>query len=188
MFSHDGFKYPYLPLYLGKYDIDVSRVNVNVLRMMIRMNDRRLNFAIPKELEALSQFVQTQANYPRNADCYVYITVRTTDPGDCYYANSQSWHVDGFQGARLVWSNVNPTEFLLQPFFLDGLDPSKHDVNHYFAKNADENMAYAGLEKGVYLLTPHNIHRVSNEPFEHKRGFRQTDVLSCNDRGPHEHT
>src|SRR5574343_233999 len=161
VFSHDGFKYPYLPLYLGKYDIDVSKVNVNVLRMLIRMNNRRLNFGIPKELEALSEFVETQANYhrqyyPSNADCYIYITVRRTERGDCYYANSQSWHVDGFQGARvnrhlpeqdIVWSNVNPTEFLLQPFYLDGLDASKHDVNHYFATNADDNMAYRSEER-----------------------------------------
>lgn len=184
MFSQEHFKYPYMPLYLGQYNIDIEKINVNALRLIIRLNSETLNIALPEELLPLKDFVINNINYhrqyyPENKDCFIYITVRTTEK-DCYYSNSQTWHIDGFQGSRIdrhlpeqdiIWSNVNPTEFLLQPFYVDGLNPGKHDINQYFQDNADNNRAMSGVENGVYLLTPYNIHRVSNKPFDQKRVF-----------------
>jgi hypothetical protein len=183
VFSHEGYKYPYMPLYLGQYNIDVDKVNVNVLRLIIRTNNRGCTLALPVELEPLRDFICAQINYhnqyyPTNADSYIYITVRTRDK-DCN-KNSKTWHVDGFQGSRIdrhlpeqdiIWSNINPTEFLLQPFYLDGMNPSKHDVNQYFDDNANENMAMSGLENGVYMCTPYNVHRACNDTFDKKRVF-----------------
>lgn len=181
-FSHEGYKYPYMPLYLGQYNMDVTKVNVNVLRLLIKWGTGKL--ALPNELLFAKDFILEQINYHsqfyfKGDSKFVYITIRTTEK-DCYYSNSQTWHVDGFQGSRIgrhkceqdiMWSNVNPTEFLLQPFYLDGLNPSKHDINQYFEDHAHEGCAYQGVENGVYLTTPYNIHRVTNALFDKKRVF-----------------
>ena len=182
-FDHEGFKYPYLPLFLGKRQIDVSGINLNVCRMMI-MEEGSTFIHLPVELLPLEDFISDQITYqrqyyPKNANSFVYITIRTTE-GDCYYQNSQTWHIDGFQGARLnrhvpeqdvIWSNIIPTEFLVQPFFLDGLNPAKHDINEYFQKNANPGAVYSGVENGVYMMTPYNVHRVANGDYTKKRVF-----------------
>lgn len=182
VFDQERFKYPYLPLYLGNFKIDIDKVDLNVLRLIISDHDYELH--VPEQFQPLMDFITTQCNYhrqhyPANNSPYIYITVRTTD-GDCYYNTAQEWHVDGFQGSSehrhipeqdIVWSNCNPTEFTLQPVFCEGLTPSKHNIVNFFNETIDENNVYTGIENGVYLLTPYNIHRVSIEPFKQKRVF-----------------
>lgn len=182
VFDQERFKYPYLPLYLGQRHIDVSDINVNVLRLII--SDGSYNLHLPEQLAPLKDFISEQCNYhrqyyPVNNNPYIYITVRTTD-GDCYYQTAQDWHVDGFQGSStvrhipeqdIVWSNCNPTEFSIKPMFCEGLNPSKHSIVNFFNTNINNDDVYTGVPNGVYLLTPYNIHRVSVEPFLQKRVF-----------------
>lgn len=188
-FDMNLFKYPYMPLFLGKYKMDIENIDVNVLRLPIRLNKANSpggkdKIFLPKECLFAKDFILAQINYHRqfywmNSDAYIYLTIRTTEK-DCWYSNSQNWHIDGFQGSSnnvhipeqdFIWSNVNPTEFLLQPFYVDGLDPSKNDINEYFNDNANEAMSYKGVENGVYVITPYNVHRVSNNEFNEKRVF-----------------
>jgi len=182
VFDQERFKYPYLPLYMGQYDIDVNAVNLNVLRLII--SQEGYDIIIPEQFEPLKEFIMAQCNYhrqhyPKNNKPYIYITIRTTD-GDCYYQTAQDWHVDGFQGGSsdrhipeqdIVWSNCNPTEFTLQPVFCEGLNPNKHNIVNFFNETIEENDIYTAVENGVYLMTPYNVHRVSTEKFEGKRVF-----------------
>jgi hypothetical protein len=186
IFSQSKYKYPYLPLYLGQYNIEnIENLNINVLRLLIRMNHENEKIYLPKELLILKDFILENINYhrlyyPKNKNAFVYITVRSCSENHLYYKNSQTWHVDGFQGSKVkkhiveqnfIWSNKAPTEFLLQPMFCEGLNPSRHDINDFFEKNAIEQNIYRGKEYGLYVINPYNIHRVNKTSFDGKRVF-----------------
>jgi hypothetical protein len=185
-FSQNKFKYPYLPLYLGEYDIpNVDNINTNVLRLMIRENSEDSPIHLPKELMPFKDFIFDNINYhrqfyPINKDCFIYMTVRSCSYNDLFYQNSNTWHIDGFQGARIkrhiieqnaFWCNTAPTEFLLQPFFCEFLNPSKHDINDFFEKNVDNKFIIQTKAKSIYFVNPYNIHRVNKEKFDGKRVF-----------------
>jgi hypothetical protein len=185
-FSQNKFKYPYLPLYLGEYDVpNVDKINTNVLRLMIRENSEHSPIHLPKDLLPFKDFILDNINYhrqfyPINKDCFIYVTVRSCDYKSLFYKNSNTWHIDGFQGSRIkrhiveqnaFWCNTAPTEFLLQPFFCELLNPSKHDINDFFEKNADDKFIIKTKAKSVYFINPYNIHRVNKEKFEGKRIF-----------------
>ncbi len=186
MFSQEKYKYPYLPLYLGQYEIEnVENIDVNVLRLLIRLNDEKAPLHIPAELMDLEDFLLDNINYHRqhyseNKNAFIYLTVRICDYENIYYDNSKTWHIDGFQGSKIkrhiveqnvIWSNKCPTEFLLQPMFCEGLNPSRHDINDFFDRNAKEEFRFKSLENGLYFMNPYNIHRVNSEKFEGKRVF-----------------
>lgn len=186
VFDQEKFKYPYLPLYLGDYEIkDVESIDMNVLRLMIRANDENADIKLPSQLIVLKDFVLDQVNYhrqhyPANKNCFIYITVRSCSYDDLYYGNSKTWHIDGFQGARIdrhlieqnaFWCNKCPTDFLLQPMYCEGLNASKHDINDFFDRTAKAAFVIKSKEKSVYFVNPYGIHRVSSERFEGKRIF-----------------
>lgn len=183
VFNTERYKYPYLPLYLGQYHIPTDNINVNVLRLLIKRPDNN-TIHIPTEVLPFKDFIVDQINYHQqyyssNKDCFVYITIRTTEPNQCYYETAKEWHVDGFQGSRIkphlieqdiIWCNVNPTEFTLTPMFLENINVSKFNVLDYMNRSV-EGQSYSGVENGVYVVTPYNIHRVTNQPFTKKRVF-----------------
>ena len=185
-FSQNKFKYPYLPLYLGEYDIpNVEHINTNVLRLMIRDNSEESPIYLHKELMPFKEFIFDNINYHRqfyliNKDCFIYVTVRSCSYDNLFYQNSNTWHIDGFQGARIkrhiieqnaFWCNTVPTEFLLQPFFCEFLNPSKHDINDFFERNMDSKFIIQTKAKSTYFVNPYNIHRVNKEKFDGKRVF-----------------
>lgn len=185
-FNQEKFKYPYIPLYLGEYEInDIEKVNLNVLRLIIRENSESDSIYLPEELLPLKDFILDNINYhrqfyPINKDCFIYITVRSCIYEELFYKNSSEWHIDGFQGSRIsrhiieqdaFWCNKNPTEFLIQPFFCENLNPSKHDINNFFEKNAEDRFIVKSKEKSIYFANPYNIHRVNKDKFEGKRVF-----------------
>lgn len=185
-FSQNKFKYPYLPLYLGEYDIpEVEEIDLNVLRLMIRENSEDKSIFLPKQLLAFKDFILENINYHRqyysiNKDCYIYVTVRSSTYEELFYKNSSTWHIDGFQGSRIkrhiieqdaFWCNKSPTEFSLQPYFCEYLNPSKYDINEFFEKNANKNFLIKSKPKSTYFITPYNVHRVNKQEFEGKRVF-----------------
>lgn len=185
-FSQDKFKYPYLPLYLGEYDIpNVEDIKLNVLRLMIRENSENSPIYLPKELMSFKDFILENINYHRqyysiNKDCYIYVTVRSSTYEELFYKNSSTWHIDGFQGSRIkrhiieqdaFWCNKSPTDFSLQPYFCESLNPSKHDINEFFEENSEERFLIKSKSKSIYFVTPYNVHRVNNERFEGRRVF-----------------
>lgn len=185
-FCQTKYKYPYLPLYLGNYEIpEAENISINTLRLMIRKNSEHYPVYLPKELLVFKDFILENINYHRqfytaNKDCFIYITVRTATFEEVFYNNSKTWHIDGFQGSRIkrhvveqdiFWCNKSPTEYLIQPMFCEYLHPSKHDINDFFEKNANENFKVVSKSNAIYLTTPYNIHRVNKNYFEGKRVF-----------------
>lgn len=181
-FDLNRYRYPYLPLFLGIYNFDITNINVNCLRLLIHTpysNKIHLPYEIlfTKDF-ILNQIVYHNQHYSINKKCFIYLTIRTSD-GDYYYKTAKIWHVDGFQGSRIsrhipeqdiIWSNINPTEFLMQPFFINEIDCSKYDIADYFDRNANGSV-YSGVENGIYLITPYNIHRVTKKCNSEKRIF-----------------
>lgn len=186
--DHARFKNPYLPLYLGDHTLpneDIDSLNTNVLRMMIRLDDENSMVHIPKELLALKSFIADNINYhrqfyPVNKNCFIYLTVRQSTYEELFYKEASTWHVDGFQGSRIdrhiveqdvFWCNKSPTQFLLQPMYCEGLNPSQHDINDFFDRKANPAFIATGKANSAYMATPYNIHRVNPTKFEGKRLF-----------------
>lgn len=146
VFDIERFQYPYLPLFLGEYSIVPSKESVNVLRLLIRINDAKASIFLPKELQWLKTFVNDAVNYHHqhyaiNQDAFLHLTVRMGTYDELYYKEACTWHIDGFQGARdarhipeqnILWCNVCPTRFLLQPFFVLGLQAERHNIHAFF--------------------------------------------------------
>jgi hypothetical protein len=186
-FNQNKFKYPYVPLYLGSFTIDniEKKMDENVLRLMIRENGENEPVFLPKNLLLFKDLILETINYhrqyyPVNKNAFIYLTVRSSTYDNLFYKNSSTWHIDGFQGSRMkkhiveqniFWCNKNPTEFLLQPFFCEGLNPSKHDINDFFENNADSKFILKTYENSLYCVNPYQVHRVSKEKFEGKRIF-----------------
>lgn len=187
-FSETMFKFPTMPLYVGRFELDdeaLERIDLNVLRLMIRKDDPDAPIFLPKKLKALAPLLLQNINYhrqyfPANADCFLYLTVRVSTFDELYYRNSSEWHIDGFQGARLArhkveqnmfWSNVNPTEFSIQPYFCEGINPRIHDINEFFNRKTNPALAVKAVENGMYFVNPYHVHRVCPEEFEGKRVF-----------------
>lgn len=184
-FSQSYFKYPFLPLYMGDFDIpNVEDCDINVLRLLIKSPNSKSIF-LPESLFMFKDFVLNNINYHANFfdtknEFFCYLTVRVSNYNDLYYKNSMEWHIDGFQGGRIprhkveqniFWMNKSPTQFLLQPMYCEGLNPSKYDINHFFEKEADERFTFNIKEKALYMINPYNIHRVNKKRFSGKRVF-----------------
>lgn len=187
-FTEAMYKFPSLPLFIGKFtmsDEDVTALDLNVLNLMVRKNDRNAKIHLPKAAACIAPLVLQNVNYHRqffeaNADAYVYLTVRVCDYETMYYRNSSAWHVDGYQGARaarlrveqnMLWSNVNPTQFSIQPYFCEGINPRVHDINEFFQRTTLETSAVSAVRNGVYFMNPYHVHRVCPERFDGKRVF-----------------
>lgn len=149
------------------------------------MNHEDEEIHLPKELLILKDFILENINYHRlyykkNRNAFIYLTVRCANKKSIYYENSKTWHVDGFQGSKIkkhiveqnfIWSNKAPTEFLVQPMFCEGLNPSRHDINDFFERNAKKEYIFHTKEYGLYIMNPYNIHRLNSVDFEGKRVF-----------------
>jgi hypothetical protein len=49
IFDQSRFKYPYLPLYMGEYEVQNHQdIDRNVLRLMVRTNDRWASVHLPE--------------------------------------------------------------------------------------------------------------------------------------------
>lgn len=187
IFDQSRYKYPYLPLYMGSHEISGHQnINLNVLRLMIRTNDQQAKVHLPEDLLPIKDMILDSINYhrqfyPANRDCFVYLTVRASTYDELRRSPTTDWHIDGFQGSRITrhlieqdifWTNVLPTEFSVQPFFCEGLDPSRHDISDFFNRNIDERYCVKTKSNSLYLVTPYNVHRrVPALPFEGKRIF-----------------
>ena len=168
IFSQSGYMYPAPPLFLGVRDILFPQDDIFVLRLLIKQPGS--NFMLPKKLEFLAQAIKNCAAYqmehfPDFANRFVYLTVRsgTVREGQ----KDDELHVDGFQGISVprhipeqnyLWASNNPTLFSLQPYFVENIDPSRHNIHNYFESNTNKSMLMSGVDKGLYAIDPYHIH------------------------------
>lgn len=155
-----------------------------MLRLLIKPPGAN-SIYLPDSLYMFKDFILNNINYHANFfdiknEFFCYLTVRVSNYKNLFYKNSMEWHIDGFQGNRIprhkveqniFWLNKSPTQFLLQPMYCEGLNPSKHDINNFFEKEADERFVFEIKEKALYMINPYNIHRVNKNKFSGKRIF-----------------
>lgn len=148
VFDLQQFKIPRRPLSLGKIPGHEALLLVED-RGVPRVTDLPIrfpgsNYRLPAELGQFESLVQRIANFesrinPRIHDeYYAYLTVHQGFVEAGARQRPSPCHVDGFQGARFpikercnhsyVISNAVPTNYYVQPFDLDQLDISKHNV------------------------------------------------------------
>ncbi len=167
VFNQRGYMFPAPPVYMGQSEIKPPEDPVFALRLLIKQPGS--SFVVPNTLKFLEEFIRDCSAYqaqffPVFEERFVYITVRS---GPMMPNKEDVFHVDGFQGISVprhipeqnyLWASSHPTLFSLQPYFVENLDPGKHNVHDYFDKATDRRMVYEGLSKGIYLIDPMHVH------------------------------
>ena len=172
-FNKANFLYPRPPIDMGLLDVDqLTRCETNVLRMPLKFPHTM--YMIPEDLTDLLPLIQRVADYEsfinKNHDaafCHITFDKSEVSPGD--YHRFPGFHGDGFQGSKLTPKIVSehsyvvatspPTEYCLQPFFLNHLDESKHNMFLEFDKQAKKENIYGSLPNHLYLIDPYMVHR-----------------------------
>jgi hypothetical protein len=178
-FDHEGFHYPAPPVYLGQVDMTPPPEQY-VLRLLVKApgTDIFLPMAMAWMLPLLHQSIDYQrAHFPDFDNRFIYITVRS---GIVKSQRDDEFHVDGFQGTSVprhipeqnyIWSNCHPTEFVLQPFFIDELDPAVHNVHSYLDRMTNPDNIVEVRGNGAYIMDPYHVHRRPQIPAGTERAF-----------------
>jgi hypothetical protein len=167
VFNQSGYMYPAPPLYLGVREITFPKDTLYVLRLLIK--EPGSNFMLPKTLRFLENEIKScaayqMAHFPDFAERFLYLTVRS---GPVMSTHDDELHVDGFQGISVprhipeqnyLWTSSDPTLFSMQPYFVENLDPSKHNIHNHFESVTNKSMLLSGIEKGLYIIDPYHVH------------------------------
>jgi hypothetical protein len=167
IFTQSGYMYPAPPLFLGSREIVFPLESIYVLRLLIKAPGTK--FLLPGRLGFLEAEIRSCAAYqkryfPRFAERFVYLTVRS---GPVKSLHDDELHVDGFQGISVprhipeqnyLWCSNAPTVFSMQAYFVEHLDPGKHNIHTLFQCVTDASALYAGVEKGLYVIDPCHVH------------------------------
>ena len=167
VFHQSGYMYPAPPLFLGVRDIVIPDETIYVLRLLIK--EPGSNFMLPKKLQFLSDEIKYCSAYqklyfPEFDNRFLYLTVR---PGPVMSSRDDELHVDGFQGVSVprhipeqnyLWTSNTPTLYSMQPYFVENLDPGKHNIHTHFQGVTNTSMLMSGVEKGVYVIDPYHVH------------------------------
>lgn len=173
-FSKSHFLAPRLPIDMGLWDTKniVASNTPNVLRMPIKFPGS--SYLIPSELESLLPMIERVADYESfiNKDhnrVFAHITFDKSDVIAGQTHRFPGFHGDGYQGAKLtpkiigehsyILASYPPTEFCIQPFFLNHLDENKHNMFKEFDKQARTDNIYKSLTNHLYLIDPYMVHR-----------------------------
>jgi hypothetical protein len=100
---------------------------------------------------------------------YLYVTVDTEPVLRGATQRVPGWHFDDLQGEDIVEKQPGgflfvatsclPTEFALQPFRTDGLDPARHNVFRWCDRQVRANAVVALWPQALALLSAYDVHR-----------------------------
>lgn len=183
IFDVEHFQYAAPPIELSRFNFDFSSFKgMRVLRCPIKKaGETVLN--IPSELEALLPIIrfalETELHVnPRFNDFHAHITIDNKFISEGESQRPAGWHVDGFQGVRVdnhaiehsyILVDTIGTEFCIQPFFLNHLDFSRHNVFYEFERQASEDNVYQVAPGALMLIDPYMVHR---SPIVHEDTLR----------------
>lgn len=172
-FNKANFMYPRPPIDMGLVDTaPFFKGRVNVLRMPIKFPGT--DYKIPNELSFLLPLIERVADYESfiNRDhekVFAHITFDKSSVKRGEFHRFPGFHGDGFQGVKLtpkimvehsyIITTDPPTEFCLQPFFLNHLDDAKHNMFLEFDKQANKHNLYGTIPNHLYLIDPYMVHR-----------------------------
>lgn len=170
-FSIRKYCFPRFPIDMGKVSLPEENVP-NVLRLPIKMAGEEVK--IPKEIMAWKPLIDRILQYEvvinrQYEKFFVHVTIDTSYVNVGEYHRFPGYHGDGLQGAKFpvkltcehsyIVVTDPPTEVCLQPFFLDHLDPAKHNLFTEMDKQALPENTYKLLSNHLYLFDPYVVHR-----------------------------
>lgn len=176
-FNKANFLYPRLPVDMGLVDdvddiLKWSDTAQNILRMPIKFPNTA--YKVPIELRHLMPLIRRVADYESfinkdHAATFAHITFDKSKVNPGEHHRFPGFHGDGYQGSKLtpkitvehsyILTTNPPTEFCLQPFFLNHLDEAKHNMFLEFDKQARKENIYQSLPNHLYLIDPYMVHR-----------------------------
>ncbi len=175
-FNPEHFLYPCPPIDMGKIELN-GTTDIRVLRCPIKKRADNTIY-LPKELEfcaPLVQFcVETELNRLSTGKFgyyYAHISYEDVTINAGTSQRAPGWHVDGYQGVKVkrhpiehsyIWTDSDDensaTEFCIQPFYLDHLDASRHNVFDEMNRQAIPANCYRGINKHLYIIDPYVVH------------------------------
>lgn len=171
-FNKANFMYPRPPIDMGIVHGAFGWGTRNVLRMPIKFPGT--DYKIPSELSGLQTLIERVADYESfiNKDhekVFAHLTFDRSTVNGGEHHRFPGFHGDGFQGTKLtpkitvehsyILTTSPPTEFCLQPFFLNHLDDAKHNMFLEFDKQACKQNIYGTIPNHLYLIDPYMVHR-----------------------------
>lgn len=173
-FNPEHFSYCCPPVDTGPVTLELTSMdNVRTLRCPIKISGSR-EVVLPSELAALRPLIRHVCELEAHAapemfeNFWCHVSFERTEVTPGLTQRVPGWHVDGFQGVRVprhriehsyLWSDGQPTQYCLQPFYLSHLDPGRHNVFAEMQAQAREVNAVAGFPEHVYLVDPYLVHR-----------------------------
>ncbi len=174
-FDLERYQYPRSPIDLGHslLTLDVDYVP-NVLRMPIKYPGGF--YRLPVQLKPYWGLIERIAEYeagfnPQYPETFVHITIDRSHVKTNTSHRYPGFHGDGVQGTKFsqkeyipiehsyIVTSEPPTEFCIQPFFLNHLNDARNNIFHEFEVQARESNIYGTIPWHLYLIDPYMVHR-----------------------------
>lgn len=126
-----------------------------------------------------------------NRYCYLTIDQMWIEAGKSQ--REFGWHIDGMQGDEVsikvpadfqfIWADATPTRFCTKAFDIEGLDPSRHNVFNWLAKQTQEKYCYLLEKEKIYLMNAYHVHSATlSDKVQYRRfvrlSFTNTPITS----------
>lgn len=172
-FDKENFLYACPPIDLGKFEVTASEEVNKCLRMCVKLKGSE-QVSIPDSYKSIRPLLDHIFQYERDINksfknSYAHITVDNRPVVAGTTQRTPGFHVDGYQGARFkkkhkcehsyIFATELPTEFCIQPFFVNHLDDAKHNAFHEFDKQAKSENCFKSIPGHIYLMDPYMVHR-----------------------------
>jgi len=108
---------------------------------------------------------------------YVYVTAKRMFVGPGNPGNRPGWHIDGFMSngdINYIWSDMNPTQFAVQPFMNIPYDDQESMEEIERQVNPEDIQTYT--DGDLLRLDEEVVHRVNPEPEPGDRSFVKITV------------
>lgn len=185
---------PRLPIDLGVAPVHKIVETPNVLRMLLKWDDGDTVY-IPEELRPIKALLMRIFQYDKSHNpmfgeqvCHITHDTRVVEQGKTH--RFPGFHGDDLQGGSFpaketaahsyIVTTGAPTEFCLQPFFVDHIEDTHEQVFTEFDKQAHEENIYYALPNHLYLMDPYAVHRTPLDPGEGERTFLRVTFSTRN--------
>ncbi len=174
-FNINFLKNERVPLDLGEYKFDLfpeSRTN----HYLIKSSDSVGYFFGEfknTEIEEFVKFVSSKLSElgleEKDRYCFMTVDQGWVEPGKTL--RTSGWHLDGLQGDEVqikkavdfefFWFDCLPTLFAPQPFDINGLNLSTHNVFDWLGRQVDLAKILEAKPFRIYGINPYHVHRAN---------------------------
>lgn len=185
----DKFQTIRKPVIVDNISIPTTQDNLRILDMPVKFPGSN-EYRLPKEVLPFLDIIKTIAKFEHNVcdnelgsalEYFAYLTIDQGYISKGVTQRREGCHVDGFQGARIetktkvnrsyTVSNVEPTEFFIQPFQTNHLDDKVHNFFLDFDEQANEEFLWRPEPNQIVLMDAYTVHRAPVMKENAKRVF-----------------